>query len=75
MPAFMTKNIRLIQVQSGSSALGAEVYSLQYFRPRFYLEKATVKPLLSGRPIKRIPSIKWTLSLVPKLASSRYLPL
>jgi len=27
----------------------------------------TVKPLLSGPPIKRTPSIKGTLSLVPKL--------
>ena len=29
----------------------------------------TVKPLLSGPPIKRTPSIKRTLSRVPKLSS------
>ena len=34
-----------------------------------YAECNTVKPLLSGPPIERTPSIKRTLSQVPKLTS------
>ena len=33
------------------------------------MQKTTLKPLLSGPPIKRAPSIKRTLSRVPKLKS------
>ena len=36
---------------------------------RNYRKIHTVKPLLSGPPIKRTPSIKWTLSQVLKLTS------
>ena len=34
-----------------------------------FRSSSTVKPLLSGLPIKRTPFIEWTLSLVPKLVS------
>ena len=38
------------------------------FRNQLYFD-VTVKPLLIGPPIKRTPSIKQTLSRVPKLSS------
>ena len=41
---------------------------LHKFRNQLYFE-VTVKPLLSGPPIKRTPSIKRTLRRVPKLTS------
>ena len=39
-------------------------------KDRMNEERTTVIPLLSEAPIKRTPSIKRALSLVPKLATS-----
>ena len=38
-----------------------------------FIFRCTVKPLLSGSPFKRTPSLKRTLSRVPKLTSTIFL--
>jgi len=46
-----------------------ESVNFSYDLPEYKRITNTVKPLLSGPLIKRTPSIKRTLSLVPKLTS------
>ena len=45
------------------------VDQMHYYKMESKTSSNTVKPLLSGPPIKQTPSIKRTLSRVPKLTS------
>ena len=57
----MSLKKRLIEKRVSGHLLRTPTRSLQNDH-----SATTVKPLLSGPPIKRTPSIKRTLSLVPK---------
>ena len=56
--------IRRVKVNKKYTFLGSQCISTKVL-----IKKTTVKPLLSGPPIKRAPSIKQTLGKVPKVSA------